>query len=102
MIITAMHFEPSIRCVAAVRYSHEVVSVIDDLLLESCSFDQRCPGISTMDWGIASCCRDGVPDVIWDTGSGGKGGLIRFFGEKPADVASNIIICSNRLIRIEL
>ena len=50
-----------------------------------------------MDWGVSSCCRDGVPDVIFDRGAPGKEGLIRLFGENPDAVANNIIICSNRI-----
>ena len=50
-----------------------------------------------MDWGIASCCKDGVPDVIFSEGTGEKESRIILFGEGPADVANNIIICSNRI-----
>ena len=55
-----------------------------------------------MDWGIASCCREGVPDVCYDTGSAGKEGIIRLFAEDPVDVTNNIIMISNRIISIEL
>jgi len=50
-----------------------------------------------MDWGIASCCEDGVPDVIYRKGPSIKESRIILTGEKPADVANNIIICSNRI-----
>jgi hydroxymethylpyrimidine/phosphomethylpyrimidine kinase len=50
-----------------------------------------------MDWGIASCCEEGVPDVIFRKGAGAKESRIIMFGESPADVANNIIICSNRI-----
>jgi hydroxymethylpyrimidine/phosphomethylpyrimidine kinase len=55
-----------------------------------------------MDWGVASCCKDGVPDVCYDSGGAGKEGIIRFFAEDPVDVSNNIIMISNRIINIEL
>jgi hydroxymethylpyrimidine/phosphomethylpyrimidine kinase len=54
-------------------------------------------GISSMDWGIASCCKKGIPDVIFRKGASTAESRIILFGEGPADVANNIIICSNRI-----
>ena len=54
-------------------------------------------GISTMDWGIASCCKEGVPDVIFRKGANAAESRIVLLGEGPVDVANNIIICSNRI-----
>jgi hydroxymethylpyrimidine/phosphomethylpyrimidine kinase len=78
--------------------------VIESLLLECTSFDpaSESPGISTMDWGVASCCKEGIPDVCYDYGGEGKEALIRFFGEDPIDVTNNIIMISNRIIHMEL
>ena len=59
-------------------------------------------GISTMDWAIASCCREGVPDVIFRQGSSAAESRIVLLGERPADVANNIIICSNRILNSAL
>jgi len=50
-----------------------------------------------MDWGIASCCNDGVPDIIFDKCNETRPGVIHIFGEDPLVVANNIIICSNRI-----
>lgn len=99
IVLTAMKFDPAIRSAAIIRSTPEVLEALDDLFLEICSFDpvREPAGISSMDWGVASCCRDGVPDVITDKGTAGRGGLIRLFGEKPGDITSNIIICSNRM-----
>jgi thiamine-phosphate diphosphorylase len=55
-----------------------------------------------MDWGVASCCKQGIPDVCFDTGGEGKEAIIRLFGEEPNDVSNNIIMISNRIISIEL
>jgi predicted fused transcriptional regulator/phosphomethylpyrimidine kinase len=43
-----------------------------------------------------------VPDVIYNRGTAKKEPLLRIFAEKPAGVANNIIMLSNRIICIEL
>jgi predicted fused transcriptional regulator/phosphomethylpyrimidine kinase len=104
MILTTMKFDPRMRCAATLRFSGKVLVIIESLLLECSSFDPASaqPGISTMDWGVASCCKKGVPDVCFDTGGNGKEAIIRLFGEEPNDVSNNIIMISNRIITIEL
>ncbi len=59
-------------------------------------------GVSTMDWNVASCCREGVPDVCYPYRAGGNEPLAILFGEDPLDVTNNIIMISNRIINIEL
>jgi hydroxymethylpyrimidine/phosphomethylpyrimidine kinase len=104
IILTAMKFDPVIRSAATIGYSQAVIIALEDMFLECCTFDtsKEPAGISSMDWGVASCCKDGVPDVIYNTGIKGKPSLIRLFGENPSDVANNIIICSNRVLHSEL
>jgi len=104
IILTVMKFEPGIRSAATLKFSKAVMDTLDDMFLESCSFDRtrEPPGIMTMDWGVASCCKKGVPDVVFDRGAPGKEGLIRLFGEKPDGVVNNIIILSNRIMNVEL
>jgi hydroxymethylpyrimidine/phosphomethylpyrimidine kinase len=104
MILTTMKFDPRMRCAATLRFSAKVLDIIESLLLECSSFDPATeqPGISTMDWGVASCCKEGVPDVCFDTGGKGNDAIFRLFGEEPNDVSNNIIMISNRIISIEL
>lgn len=100
VILTAMKFDPVIRSAALLQYSGRALSVFeDDLFLDCCSVDMvsKNPGISTMDWRIASCCKEGVPDVICQRSAGDLESRIVLFGESPAVVANNIIICSNRI-----
>jgi hydroxymethylpyrimidine/phosphomethylpyrimidine kinase len=100
IILTAMKFDPVIRSAAILQFSDRALQVLkDDLFLECASLDaaSKNQGISTMDWGIASCCKDGVPDVIFRKGAGAEESRIILSGEGPADVANNIIICSNRI-----
>ena len=104
IVLTVMKFDPHMRCAGTLRFSRNVLMVIENLLLEYTSFDPASepPGISTMDWGVASCCKEGVPDVCYDFGGREKEAMIRFFGEDPIDVTNNIIMVSNRIINIEL
>lgn len=104
IVLTAMKFDPFMRSAATLIFSRNLLPVLENLLLECRSFNPLLepPGISTMEWGVASCCREGVPDVCYNYGGKGKEAVIRLFGEKPIDVANNIIMISNRIITIEL
>jgi hydroxymethylpyrimidine/phosphomethylpyrimidine kinase len=104
IVLTLMKFDPHMRCVATLRFSRNLLEVIESLLLECTSFDSasKPPGISSMDWGIASCCKEGVPDACYEKDRSGKETIIHFFGEDPTDVTNNIIMLSNRIINIEL
>jgi predicted fused transcriptional regulator/phosphomethylpyrimidine kinase len=98
IVLTAMKFDPEIRSATVIMYSQKTVEVLKDLLYEVCSFDRtrEPPGISTMDWGVASCCREGVPDAIFDRGAPGKEGLIRIFAENPVELVNIIAKISRR------
>jgi len=98
IVLTAMKFDPDIRCAANIRFTPEIIEIIEDLLLETCSFDRgnEPPGTRTMDWGVAFCCRSGVPDVIFDRGAVGKEPMVRILGQDPAEVAAIIGRISNR------
>lgn len=99
IVLTAMKFDPGIRSAANIRYSPGIMAVIEDLYLEVCSFDrgQEPPGTKTMDWGVAFCCKHGVPDVIFDTGGIGKEAMVRILGEDPLQVATTIGTISSRM-----
>jgi thiamine-phosphate diphosphorylase len=100
IILTAMKFDPAMRSAAILQYSDRVLAVLENNLFLECSYPDTATGkngISTMDWAIASCCEDGVPDVIIRKGTSEGASRIIMFGEEPADVANNIIICSNRV-----
>jgi len=100
VILTVMKFDPLKRSAALLRFSERALDVLDnDLFLECTGYDAaKAPkGLSTMDWGIASCCRNEVPDVIYAKAPAGTGAPLIILGEEPVDVANNIIICSNRI-----
>jgi len=99
IVLTVMRFDPAARSAAIISFLPATLTALEGMLLECCPVDRsREPvGISSMDWGVASCCKNGVPDVIFDRGRDGNDGRIFIFAEKPAVVANNIIICSNRM-----
>ena len=69
------------------------------MFIECCEVDRTrsAPSTSAMDWGIASCCSDGVPEVIYDKGKKEEHGRIYCIGEDAVKVANNIIILSHRI-----
>ncbi len=97
--LTAMRFEPAVRSAANIRFSEATVELLKDLLFDVCEFDRtkEPAGVKTMDWGVAFCCREGVPDAIVDRGAIGKEPMIRILGEDPERVARNIIKLSGRI-----
>jgi predicted fused transcriptional regulator/phosphomethylpyrimidine kinase len=99
IVLTAMKFDPDIRSAANIRYSPELIALLEDLFLEMCSFDRsrEPPGTRTMDWGVAFCCRNGVPDIIFDRGALGKEPMVRVLAENPAEVAAIIGRISSRI-----
>ena len=99
IVLTAMKFDPLMRSAATIRFSENALAMFKGMLLECTPLDrnQKATGISTMDFGVASCCNDGVPDIIYDSGGNKQSGIIHIFGEDPVVVTNNIIICSNRI-----
>jgi hydroxymethylpyrimidine/phosphomethylpyrimidine kinase len=100
ILLTVMKFDPCRRSAALLLHSDRALDVLDgDLFLECVAYDAaRAPNsISTMDWGIASCCRNEVPDVIYAKGDKSDNVVLVLLGEDPVDVANNIIMCSNRI-----
>jgi predicted fused transcriptional regulator/phosphomethylpyrimidine kinase len=100
IILTLMKFNPVMRSAAILQFSDRALAVFENDLFLECASQKAVSanqGISTMDWGIASCCEDGLPDVIFRQGVGIAGSRLIVLGEMPADVTNNIIICSNRI-----
>lgn len=100
IVLTAMKYDQGMRAAANIRYNDRFIEVLDMMPLEIRSFDRaREPaGVSTMDWGVASCCgEDDVPDIIYDKGGVGKEPMIRILGEDPASVVNNILMLSERI-----
>lgn len=93
IVLTAMNFNQEIRSAANIRFSETILLEMENLMFEICSFnrEKEPPGVQTMDWGVAFCCRDGVPDIIYDRGAIGKEPMIRVLGEDPVTVVNTIL-----------
>ncbi|MDI6719362.1 MAG: thiamine-phosphate synthase family protein [Methanomicrobiales archaeon] len=98
-VLTAMRHDPSIRSCATLRCTSGVIRSMEALFFTTCSFDPARvpPGIEAVEWGVAFCCREGVPDAIWNRGREGIEPLVRIFAEDPMRVADNIIKISARI-----
>jgi predicted fused transcriptional regulator/phosphomethylpyrimidine kinase len=101
-LLTALRFDPTIRSTAMVPCSPSILKVAERVLLEVAGYDRHRapPGISSMDWGTAFCCREGVPDLIYDRSADPF--RIVIFAERPMDVVDEIIMLSRRSTNIEL
>ncbi|MDD1673508.1 MAG: phosphomethylpyrimidine kinase [Methanomicrobiales archaeon] len=98
LVLTAMKYDPSTRSAMNIRFSVQILAIIEEMMLEVCEFDRtrEPPGITTMDWGVAFCCKKGVPDVIFDRGAKGKEAMIRILGQEPHTVAQMVGRISSR------
>jgi len=96
VLLTAMKFDPRIRSVGIISCTPAAVKTMEGRFFEICTFDpgKEPPGIRTMDWGVAQCCRNGVPDAIYNRGNSKTPAIIRLFGEDPLEVANNILMLS--------
>jgi len=95
VILTVIRHDPALRTAVAVRCTEDVLQCATD----DCAFDVVCyptapPGSGTMDWGIESACRDGVPDGIYGQKTSAGDTVLWIFAETPADGARNLIMLS--------
>lgn len=100
-LLTARKFDTAVRSAACIRYSDAIYAILSSMFIECVIADpqKKIPDNDTglMDWTIAACCQDGVPDVVGIHGQAPSEQIIWLFGEDPALLASNIIILSNRI-----
>lgn len=99
VILTARRFTPSMRAVGCIRLNEDIAETVREVLQDVEEYDaEKFPkGISTMEWGVAFLCKEGVPVAICAENEPTYGGCIYIFGETPDDVANRILIISERL-----
>jgi hydroxymethylpyrimidine/phosphomethylpyrimidine kinase len=99
IVLAAMRFDPSIHSAANLKYTEMNLARLRRAGVRLGTFDrsQQPAETSTMEWGTTEAIRaaGGVPDVIYDSGSVGKEGMIRVLGRTPEDVLRKI----RRIIR---
>ncbi len=99
VILTARRFNADIRAVGCIRLNEEIAETVREVLQDVEEYDsEKFPkGISTMEWGVAFTCKEGVPMAICAENEPMYGGCVYIFGESPDDVANRILIISKRL-----
>jgi len=95
IVLTAMHYDDTMRAAMNIRYSEEALTVCKELGMEVESFsrEDEPEGVSTMEWGVADAILRGgrTPDVIYDKGDVGKEAMIRLLGREAMEVAGRAI-----------
>ncbi len=99
VVLTAMRFDPELRCCCNIRYGADVLRWIEQAGLSSARFDRKNepPEVkaregATLEWGTAEALRSagGAVDVIYDEGDIGKEPMVRVLGTDPASVVEKI------------
>jgi len=100
LIIEAKKFDKSINYVINLKYSPELIKILQketdlelkEILRENEPEKLKNKEFSTMQWLIKeSIDKNGkIPDIIWDRGSIGKEPMIRLFGKNSADIIEKI------------
>lgn len=96
IVLTAMHFDPSIKAAMNIRYSKETLLACEKIGLEIASFsrEDEPEDVATMEWGVSEAIKMAggrVPDVIFDTGGVGKEAMIRLLGRDAVEVAGRAV-----------
>lgn len=99
LLLTAVRFEPDIRAAGIIRHTEEIAQVVTETLKDICEYDPAAfpPGIPSMDWGVASCLRDGAPLALISKKSRNFEPTIKILGTTPEEVANRILIIGERL-----
>jgi hydroxymethylpyrimidine kinase / phosphomethylpyrimidine kinase / thiamine-phosphate diphosphorylase len=103
IVITAMHFDRTVRSALNLRFSEENLRNLMNSGLSVGSFDrsQEPEEAKTMEWGTAHATGEmgTVPDAIFDRGGVGKEPMIRILGKDPEDVLRKVRIITGEADR---
>ncbi len=94
VVITAMQYDPAMRCAINLKYSKEAVDAAKKVGLTIAIFERKDEpkSVKTMVWGTAKAIQElgYVPDLIWDGGGHGKEAMLRLLGRNPADLVFKV------------
>lgn len=108
-ILSAMRHDPDTRSAMNIRYSEEMLRIIDDLGYSYASYDRtkepeevKAAEGASIPWGIEEAIRayGGVPDVVYHTGDWGKEPMMLVFGKDAVEVAMKAIRIARRLAEV--
>ncbi|MCL7474876.1 MAG: bifunctional hydroxymethylpyrimidine kinase/phosphomethylpyrimidine kinase [Methanosarcinales archaeon] len=105
IVLAAMHHDAGLRSALNIRYSEDVLGVIEDIGLAVTSFDRahEPEGVSTMEWGTRIAIdsyrnlHNRVPDVVFDLGAVGKEPMVRLLAHRAVDAAGRALEIARRL-----
>lgn len=96
IVLTAMCFDPGVRCAMNIRYLENTVKKAKRKKLKVGFFDRKYEprNVSTMEWGTRKVIEKigCVPDIIYDKGGFGKEAMIRITGKSPKEVIDKLKI----------
>jgi hydroxymethylpyrimidine kinase/phosphomethylpyrimidine kinase len=105
IVLAAMHHNRDLRGAVNIRYSDEILNVINGLGLTVATFDRKHEpsGVSTMEWGTNTAIESykkthhQIPDVIFDLGGVGKEPMIRIISHRAVDAAERAVLIGREL-----
>jgi len=101
-----MHFGGSYRSAMNIRFSEEIVDILQALKFDVASFNRanepaevKLREGSSLEWGTTDALSryQGIPDAVFDRGGDGKEPIVRILGRNPAEVADKVIKVSKAL-----
>ncbi|MEM4657512.1 MAG: bifunctional hydroxymethylpyrimidine kinase/phosphomethylpyrimidine kinase [Candidatus Methanosuratincola sp.] len=108
-VLSAMRHDPGVRSAMNIRYSGDILRVLNDLGYSHSSYDRskepeevKAAEGASIPWGIEEAIRayGGVPDVIYHTGDWGKEPMMLVFGRDAVEVAMKAIRIAKRLAEV--
>lgn len=106
IILTAMRYDPQIRCAMNIRFSEDIIRLCkrQGFRVDHFARSEEPPEIkqqegSSLEWGTNVVLSRGgaVPDVIFDRGDVGKEPMIRVLGRDPQEVVNKVLIVAKYL-----
>lgn len=108
-VLSAMRHDPGVRSAMNIRYSGEILRVLNDLGYSHSSYDRtkepeeiKAAEGASIPWGIEEAIKahGGVPDVVYHTGDWGKEAMMLVFGKDAVEVAMKAIRIARRLAEV--
>ncbi len=108
-VLSAMRHDPYVRSAMNIRYSAEILRVLNDLGYSYSSYDRtkepedvKAAEGASIPWGTEEAIKahGRVPDVIYHTGDWGKEPMMLVFGRDAVEVAMKAIRIARRLAEV--
>ncbi|QOJ78711.1 bifunctional hydroxymethylpyrimidine kinase/phosphomethylpyrimidine kinase [Infirmifilum lucidum] len=106
-VLKIMEYDPEVRAAANIRFSEEVLRILQELSYSVSYYDRReePPEVkrvegATIPWGVETAVRRAggrVPRAIYHTGDWGKEPMILLFGKDAVEVANMVVEVAKRL-----